>query len=134
MTRDDIEHLVQVAESAFAQMNNGPMQGRLRTLRRTDAWAIHASKDNPRFSEQAFHVARAVSKPICSRPARDLAADRSGDLPQALKTATLAVAAACGRRAGEIVASQWPLVARMCDVQMLRVDESHRLASPLAMG
>jgi hypothetical protein len=57
MTRDDIEHLVQVAESVFAQLSLGPMSkddfdgflGRL-------LWAIDSSKDNPRFSEQAFRA------------------------------------------------------------------------------
>jgi hypothetical protein len=48
---------VQVAESVFAQLNMGPMskddfQGFVGRM----LWAIHASKDNPRFSEQAFHA------------------------------------------------------------------------------
>ena len=52
MTRDDIEHLAQVAESVKAQFNlddNVCDQVSARFL-----WAIHASHNNPRFSEQNF--------------------------------------------------------------------------------
>jgi hypothetical protein len=57
MTQDDIEHLAQVAESVFAQLSVGTMSkddfdgflGRM-------LWAIHASNNNPRFSEPAFRV------------------------------------------------------------------------------
>ena len=57
MTRDDIEHLAQVAESVFAQLggenltrdNFDGFVGRM-------LWAIESSKDNPRFSEQAFRA------------------------------------------------------------------------------
>ena len=52
MTREDIEHLAEVAESVKAQFNLSDadcdaVAGRF-------LWAIHASKNNPRFSEENF--------------------------------------------------------------------------------
>jgi hypothetical protein len=52
MTRKDIEHLAQVAESVKAQFNldhNACDAVSARFL-----WAIRASKNNPRFSQQNF--------------------------------------------------------------------------------
>ena len=60
MTRQDIEHLAEVAESVFAQMNAS--ESKSMTLDDMDSfvgrmlWAIHASKANPRFDEGAFRA------------------------------------------------------------------------------
>ena len=50
MTRKDIEHLAQVAESVKAQFNldHNACDG----VSARFLWAIHASKNNPRFSEE----------------------------------------------------------------------------------
>jgi hypothetical protein len=58
MTRDDIEHLAEVAESVFAQVRaSGPLtEADLDGFVGRMLWAIHASRDNPHFSEQAFRA------------------------------------------------------------------------------
>jgi hypothetical protein len=63
MTRDDIEHLAEVAESVFVQLNQGTMsKDDFDAFLQRVLWAIHASRDNPHFSEQAFRT-RAHGKP-----------------------------------------------------------------------
>ena len=52
MTRKDIEHLAEVAESVKAQFNLDPKV--CDQVSKRFLWAIHASKNNPRFSEQNF--------------------------------------------------------------------------------
>jgi hypothetical protein len=58
MTRADIEHLGEVCESVSAQIKAS--ESKSMTMDDFDAfvgrmlWAIHASRDNPRFDENKF--------------------------------------------------------------------------------
>lgn len=55
MTRNDIDHLAEVCESVFAQIQNEPLtQSDFQAFVSRVLWAIHASEGNPMFNEQAF--------------------------------------------------------------------------------
>ena len=63
MTKSDIEHLAQVCESLFAQINAS--ESKSFTIADFDSfvgrmlWAIHASNGTPRFDEARFRVSAA---------------------------------------------------------------------------
>jgi len=63
MTKADIEHLAEVCESLFAQINAS--ESKSFTIADFDSfvgrmlWAIHASNNNPRFDEARFRVSAA---------------------------------------------------------------------------